>query len=58
MTKLNRLPLAIAALTVSTPAFAHEAGFLHTHGEGLLAVAALGVAAALGFKFIRSRQRK
>jgi len=58
MTNLHRLPLALAALTAASPALAHEAEFLHNHGEGILAVAALGIAAGLAFKFIRSIARK
>lgn len=58
MTNLHRLPLALGALTAASPALAHEADFLHSHGEGLLAVAALGVVAAIGYKVIRSIARK
>ncbi|MEL6528355.1 MAG: hypothetical protein AAGK01_03720 [Pseudomonadota bacterium] len=58
MTNLHRLPVALAALTAASPALAHEADFLHNHGEGLLAVAAIGVVGALAYKFIRSIARK
>lgn len=58
MTNLHRLPLAGTALFTASPAIAHDATFFHTHGEGLMAVGALGIAAALAFRFIRSRARK
>ena len=58
MTHFKRLPIALAALGAATPAFAHEAGFLHTHGEGLAAAAALGLIATLGFVAARKIARR
>lgn len=58
MTNLHRLPIALAALAAASPALAHEADFLHNHGEGIMAVAALGVAAAIAYKVIVSIARK
>lgn len=58
MTKVHRLPLALAALAAATPAIAHDASFLHSHVEGGIAVAALAIASVLGWKFLRSRARK
>ena len=58
MSKLHRLPLALAAMTAATPALAHEADFFHTHGEGLMWVAALGLAGAAAIRFAMSIARK
>ncbi|MEM9310703.1 MAG: hypothetical protein AAGA34_04585 [Pseudomonadota bacterium] len=58
MTKLHQLPLALAALTAATPAFAHEADFFHTHAEGLMWTAALAVAGVVAIRFAISIARK
>lgn len=58
MTKIYRVPLALAALGASSPALAHEADFFHTHSEGLIAVAALALAAAGVLFLLRKIARK
>lgn len=60
MKTLHRLPVALVALGAASPAFAHEADFLHNHAEGLMIGAALAVAAGvgLGWKLLAKRARK
>ncbi|MEP3049938.1 MAG: hypothetical protein ABJP48_03415 [Erythrobacter sp.] len=55
--KLYRLPLAIAAFTASTPAFAHDLPFLHSHTEGALALVGAALAATIGWKLIVKRAK-
>jgi len=60
MTKLQKLPLAIAALGASAPAFAHESGLFHVHNEGavMASAIALAIAGVVGWKFLANRSRK
>ncbi len=60
MTYLHRLPLALIALGAATPAFAHEAEFLHNHAEGLAVAAIFAVAAGgtFAWKMLAKRSRK
>ena len=60
MNTITRLPLAIVALGAAAPAMAHDASFLHTHGEGIAAAAtaALVLGGALVWKRLASRARK
>jgi hypothetical protein len=60
MNTITRLPLMLVALGAAAPAMAHDAGFLHTHGEGIAAAAtaALVLGGALVCKRLASRARK
>ncbi|MEM1051197.1 MAG: hypothetical protein AAGI28_03800 [Pseudomonadota bacterium] len=60
MTKLHKLPLALAALGASTPALAHENGLFHIHNEGavLASAAAIAIAGVAAWKFLANRSRK
>ncbi|MEM6908382.1 MAG: hypothetical protein AAF494_06850 [Pseudomonadota bacterium] len=58
MSKLHRLPLALAAMTAATPALAHEADFVHTHGENLIGVVGFVVAVAVAIRIAMSIARK
>lgn len=58
MTRFQKLPIALVALTAASPAFAHEADFFHTHGEGLMYGAGLFVVAGVALRYALKIARK
>ncbi|MEM6585306.1 MAG: hypothetical protein AAF692_06085 [Pseudomonadota bacterium] len=58
MSKIHKLSVAAIAMTAASPAFAHEADFFHTHGEGLMWAAGIAVVGGVALRYALKIARK